>query len=467
MMPEPAPRRDARATILVVAAAAAVGLGVGALIARGLVDWQAIALLCGGVALAALTFRRLEVGLIALLFTLPLDTFGRLVTSPVTITVYHVVLVLCLAAWLRLLLTRKATVHVSWLDVGAAAIVGAALWSLPFSLAPGTTAVSIVRLVFLWAFALLYANGIRDAAGLRRLLGWLVASGAILSVVGLAQYFLPGFDVGWIRELKRAFNVVTFSRVGAFFFDPNYFAGMLSAIVAVALAMLAHARTLRGALLWGGAASLTGLTLVLTYSRGGWVAAAVGLVVAALTAPRRRRAWLVGSLLGVVLLAAVLAPDVIVSRVASIANVDTDVSVATRYYMTAAMPDMIAARPVFGTGLGAFDRAYPAFRRPGTSFVIVKPHQVPLAFVVETGIAGIIAEIVLFGALVSLYWRRRPDGWDPLEAAVLAGTVALLVGTLFEYYLYFEYVWLFLGLSVVAARLVRSKKEEVACSPER
>jgi O-antigen ligase len=206
---------------------------------------------------------------------------------------------------------------------------------------------------------------------------------------------------------------------------------------------------------------------VLTYSRGGWVGAAAGLVAAVLTAPKRRRAWLVGALLAVVLLAAALAPDLIVSRVTSIGDVNTDVSVATRYYMNQSMQDMIAARPVFGTGLGAFGKAYPAFRRPGTSFDIVKPHQVPLAFVAETGIAGLLAEVVLFGAIVALYWHRRPDGWDALESAVLVGTVALLVGTLFEYYLYFEYVWLYLALSVVATRLVRNKKKEVACGQKR
>jgi O-antigen ligase len=156
----------------------------------------------------------------------------------------------------------------------------------------------------------------------------------------------------------------------------------------------------------------------------------------------------------------VLAPDLVVSRVQSIANVDTDVSVATRYYMNVSMGEMIADRPVAGAGLGAFDKAYPAYRRPGTSFDIVKPHQVPLAFVAETGIAGVLAELTLLGALLALYWRRRPHGWGALESAVLVGTVTLLVGTLFEYYLYFEYVWLFFGLSVVVARLARTEKED-------
>jgi O-antigen ligase len=185
----------------------------------------------------------------------------------------------------------------------------------------------------------------------------------------------------------------------------------------------------------------------------------VGIFVAMLTAPRGRRAWLVSGVVAVSLAAVVFAPGVIVSRFESSTNVESDVAVATRYYMTVAMEQMIADRPIFGTGLGAFDRAYPAYRRPGTSFSIVEPNQVPLDFVAETGIVGLGAEIALLVALGVTYWRRRPRGWDPFEAAMLAGTVALLVGTAFENFLYFEYVWLFFALSVVATRLARAKEE--------
>lgn len=411
-------------------------------------------------AVAALSFHRLEFGVIALLFTLPLDTFGRLIETPVTVTVFHVVLLICLAAWASRIATERGQLRFSWIDVAAFAFVAAGLWSLPASLAPSTTVVSVVRLLFLWAFTSLYANAIRDARSLHRVLGWLVGTGVVLGLIGIGQYFVPDFGVGLIRDVLRAGGAVSFSRVGAFFSDPNYLAGLLSAIVGVSLALLVHARERRAALLWGVAAAVTGLALVLTFSRGGWVGAASGILVVVLTAPRRRRAWLVGALVVAAVAVTVLAPDLVVSRVQSIANVDTDVSVATRYYMNVSMGEMIADRPVAGAGLGAFDKAYPAYRRPGTSFDIVKPHQVPLAFVAETGIAGVLAELTLLGALLALYWRRRPHGWGALESAVLVGTVTLLVGTLFEYYLYFEYVWLFFGLSVVVARLARTEKED-------
>ncbi|MEI6171590.1 MAG: hypothetical protein WCQ45_03820, partial [bacterium] len=249
-------------------AALILGLTVGALVSRGAIGWESVALVAGFIVLSVLTFRRLEFGLIALLFTLPLDTFGRIITSPVTITAFHVVLMICLAAWSRRIVVDRGSLRFSWMDIAAWSLVAAGLWSLPSSLAFGTTALSVVRLVFLALMAALYANGIRDRAGLRRVIGWFVATGALLSMVGLAQYFLPGFDFGWIRDVKRAFDVVSYSRVGGFFYDPNLFAGLLSSILAVSLSLLTHARHRREAILWGGATVLSVAALVLTFSRG-------------------------------------------------------------------------------------------------------------------------------------------------------------------------------------------------------
>jgi len=441
-----------------VVPAVLLGAGIGVLSSRGAVAWPALAALAVGLWLAIKSFDRLEFGLVALLFAMPLDRYGQLIETPITLTVFQVVLLVCLAAWARDLWARKEGPRFSWIDAGIALMVLAGLWSLPFSLARSTTLVSVARLTFLWALALLYANGIRDTAGLRRVINALAVSGVVLGALGLAQYFVPGFDLGSVRDILRAGGAVAFSRVGAFFHDPNFLAAVLSAIAAMALSFLSHAGTGKMALAWGAVLAVTGAALLVTFSRGGWLGGAAGLLVAVLTAPKTRRAWLLGAMVAAVLAAAVMAPDAVVSRGGSPANGDTDVSVGTRDYMNVSMVRMIADRPVTGTGLGAFDRAYPDYRMPGTSLDIVKPHQVPLTFVVETGLLGAFAQLVLAGGLIALYWRRRPDGWDATEAAVLSGTIALMAGSLFENYLYFEYVWLFFGLSVVATRLARTRE---------
>ncbi len=89
---------------------------------------------------------------------------------------------------------------------------------------------------------------------------------------------------------------------------------------------------------------------------------------------------------------------------------------------------------------------------------MVKPHEIPLALWAETGVAGIIAQIVLIWGLVAVYWRRRPKGWSVTEAFALAGILSLGVQSLFQYYLYFDYLWLFIAFAIAANRIARQEE---------
>jgi hypothetical protein len=55
--------------------------------------------------------------------------------------------------------------------------------------------------------------------------------------------------------------------------------------------------------------------------------------------------------------------------------------------------------------------------------------------------------------LVRALRRHRGRPWAPGESASAAGLTVLLVGSLFQYYLYFPYVWILAAFWVVAARL--------------
>jgi O-antigen ligase len=121
--------------------------------------------------------------------------------------------------------------------------------------------------------------------------------------------------------------------------------------------------------------------------------------------------------------------------------------------------EMIGDYWVFGTGLEAYDEAYPIYRRLGGRKDILEPHQLPLALPAEMGVLGLIAEVVIVLGVGIEMFTRRVRGFDAWESVALAGLVALLVQSLFQYYLYFEYLWVFLALTVAASRLSRSVKE--------
>lgn len=438
--------------------AAVVGAVAGIAVGSGLDVVRVLLAIVAGV-LAVLVFWRYEIGAALMLLAMPLDVYGRLITSPVTVTAFHVTLLVTLASFALHVYRGKAPLRLSLVDLGMLSLLAAALISLPTSLNPGTSMFGLVRVFFLWLLIVVWSNILKD----RRIIGWatwlLVATGVGTALVAFAQYFIPTFDLGNILVINQGGGQFL-RRVGAFFFDPNYMASFLSITLLVALGLAIHARTWRTAAIpVAAAAMLTGGVLV-TFSRTGWLGVVVGVVVLIMTAPARRRILLL--VLVVVLAVAVLAfqPSLVLGRAASIGEVERDLSVATRYQMFHSAVDIIRDNWVLGTGLGAFDVAYPPYRRLGTLTYITKPHQLPLAMWAEMGIAGLIAEIVLVATIIAAFWRKRPRGWTAVEAFSAASLVSvMMVQSWFQYYLYFEYMWLMVAFAVAGNRLARADEE--------
>ncbi len=434
-------------------AAAAVASGglAGAAVATGTAVPVA-ALLVGLAALAAVV-RWPHLGVYLVLLLVPLDIYGRVVSEPVPLTLYQLALVVTLVAWwLRIVLEPGQWFRFAPIDVGCALLVAAAFLSTVWSIDPSSTLRAGIRVLFAWLLALATANVLRDGARLRAAYVLLLATAVVHGAIGFAQQFVPGFDLGRVKAYMAAGGRVNFVRASGFFEDPNMFAGFLAAAFVAGLAFVVHSRSSKAFLASAGATAVIGAGLVATLSRTGWVTAAFGAVVVALTAPPRRRRWLVGVGLAAVIGLAAVAPGTVASRAASIFDTERDESNRTRYGMYLSTIEMIRDDWVLGTGLAAYEKAYPAYRKPGTSQVVVKPHQLPLSFVAEMGVLGLAAEVALAVGTWLLFWPRRGRPWTPYEAASAAGIASLLAGSLFQYYLYFEYLWLFVAFAVAARR---------------
>ncbi|MEN6429940.1 MAG: O-antigen ligase family protein, partial [Coriobacteriales bacterium] len=401
-----------------------------------------------------------ERGVLLILLVLPLDVAGRLLTEPLSITVFHVSLLLTLVAWAIAWLRDPETSapRLSALDVGIAALVAAAVWSLPGSLDKAATVVSIVRLVFLWLFTLSVVTFVRDERMADRVVSVVVGTGAASSMLALVQYAVPGFPIG-STHVDVAAGGVSRARPGAFFEDPNLLGTFLSVAVIAALAKAVHARRWRDAAVWVALAGVCGLGLGVTLSRTGMVGVLLGVVVLVMTAPRKRRPWLAGAAVACAAVILLAAPGQVLDRLTSVVDIEADSSIRTRYLMVGSTVDMIRDRWVFGTGLGAYSLAYPKYRRIGALISITRPHQLPLALWAEMGIMGLVSEILIVGSIVWVVRSRRHRGWNVYESLGVAGLLAVLVQSLFQYYLYFEYLWLFLALTVAATRFTRDAEE--------
>jgi len=444
------------------ALAAVVAGGIAAGLAT-LAPLAALAVVGAVVALAtvALIFYRPQIGILLIILTVPLDTYGRVLTKPVLVTVYQLVLVVTLASWAWRLVAKETRYRPSPLDLGIGMLLLAAVWSWPLSLDRTTTTIEIIRLAFLWGLAAVSAHYLMNKRFARLALSAFLVTVAGVSLLALAQYVVPGLPIGNVHT-QVSLAGEQLSRVAAFFYDPNYLAGFLSVGVTTAAAVLVHSRRARVALSATAVLVLSAAALIATYSRTGWIGALIGIVAVVLTAPRRRRVMLVVLGLAVVLIAVAVAPGAITSRFSSILDYRRDMSNATRVYMIGSALQMARDNWQSGTGLGAFAVAYPAYKNPLALGYILKPHEVPLALAAETGVAGVVAVFALLGGMVWVFFVSRRGRWTTLQSVALAGVLALMVQSLFQYNLYFEYFWLFAALGVAAGRLSSPVKEVVS-----
>ncbi|WP_411073714.1 O-antigen ligase family protein [Streptomyces sp. cmx-4-7] len=173
-------------------------------------------------------------------------------------------------------------------------------------------------------------------------------------------------------------------------------------------------------------AGLLFLPLVLSFSRGAWIATVFACALQLLLAGPRRaaRVALAAGALGVVLVGGLgIGSDLVEERVTSITRVTAapDQSVTDRYTMWAAAGEMWRAEPVTGVGLKGFPRyrdahasvalssgsdtagAGAGFRRQP----LLSPHNMYLLVLSEQGLVGLLALVGSWTALLVGALRRR------------------------------------------------------------
>jgi O-antigen ligase len=393
-----------------------------------------------------------RLGILWVFLAIPLDTYGRVISYPITVTAFQLLLIAVLASWLFRVLKDRALPSIGAAELVAAGVLVAGLWSFPYSLSGSATMVACGRIAFDAALAIACINLIDTSERLRRAGTVLAATILAVAVYALAQYAFPGVLPG-VTMLQGTIDRTNLERVAALFLDPNTLGGLMSMAAASFLALAAHARRRTDILLWLVAAGIAAAAMVVTFSRGSWIAFVLVLPIVGLTAPSDRRRAILTGLVAVVVAGILLAPGVIVSRVQSAFDIEHDTSAATRYYMYISAVEIARDHPIFGTGLGASDVAYPAYQKPQALPGILKPHEIPVALVAETGLGGLAVLAALAWMLIRALRRHRGRSWTTAESAAAVGLAALLVGSLFENYLYFQYLWIIAALWVIAARM--------------
>ncbi|WAL59180.1 IctB family putative bicarbonate transporter [Thermocoleostomius sinensis] len=376
----------------------------------------------------------LAAGLVAIVFGLaPFVSTG----------VVGVLLLACAGFWLLLTLTDEG-------EIGTGITPLHLLVLLYWGVATVATAVSPVRsaalegwiklTLYLLFFALM-ARVLRSSRFRSTLILVYLVAAAIVSVVGLRQWFFGASALAtWVDPES---SLAGTTRVYSFLGNPNLLAAyLLPATIFSAAAFFAWRNWLPKLLaltLW----VVNSACLVLTFSRGGWIGYVAGsfvllmLLVHWLTVrfPRFWRIWTLPIVLGVTALlvaVAVITVEPLRERVASIFVGREDSSNNFRINVWMAVIEMIKDRPWLGIGPGndAFNRIYPRYQQPG--YTALSAYSVVLEIAVETGLIGVACFLWLLLVAFSQAWQRIQQlrKLGSREGFWLMAAVANMVGML-------------------------------------
>ncbi len=304
-----------------------------------------------------------------------------------------------------------------------------------------------------------------DLAGrgqaVRLVLTVLLVAGALEAVVG-ARQALAGAG-------PEAFAIAG-GRTRAFgdFGQPNPFGGYMNMVWPLGLALVApwlggrragRRPTVPGWLrvLGLAAGGLAGLGLLLSWSRGAWLAAMVGAAamalvwLAAVLRPPVRPVALLALIAGLMLALTGLAvgglarsPAAITARLGSVAETfavwdvadvevnDANFATVERVAHWQAAAAMWADRPWVGQGPGQYELAYPRFRLARWPEPLGHAHNLYLHLAAETGLLGLAAYLLLLGSFALIALRAALAPATPLQAALGLGAVGVLAALAFH-----------------------------------
>jgi putative inorganic carbon (hco3(-)) transporter len=296
----------------------------------------------------------------------------------------------------------------------------------------------------------------------------LVLAGVANAVVGLYEF------LGGSGAIHLLINDRFFRAFGTFG-QPNPFGGFMGLLTPVALTCVfgyatrwwSKRRRIDGAAtLFYAVSALILLTgIIISWSRGAWLAFAAALVVVLLALPHR--SWhgltLAGGMLivGLALWVSGVVPESVVARISSateeifafedVRGVDItpdNYPVVERLAHWQAALNMTHAHPWLGVGLGNYEVAYPNFRLINWDEPLGHAHNYYLNILAEAGLIGLLGYGKAWLLIIWLNWRVRkhPDRLSRFVAVGLLGTWTFLsVHSLFDN-LYVNNLFLHIGL---------------------
>ena len=315
-----------------------------------------------------------------------------------------------------------------------------------------------MKLTKILIFAFMLTHVVTTKKDLDRLL-WVFILGA----------FILGHQA-WSTPLS-AFNRGRLESVGGpDFAEANFFGTFMAGMLPIIGVMFLRSRWIgKTACLLAGA--FTANAIVLARSRGAFVGLALGMIAAALVAPRRHRGKIAIGLAVAIAGGVYLSDPQFIDRMSTITTQEEQMggSAASRMTLWRGGMAMLADHP-FGVGAGNF---YQSIGRYAPGYDGKDAHNTYVRCACELGIQGIAVFAALIFVAGRSLWKlgREVDGLPPeeqdrrrlLSYGMLVAMVTVLGGCITMSLTYVEYLWWFLLMPVC---LIRSAENEPAPASE-
>lgn len=320
-----------------------------------------------------------------------------------------------------------------------------ALVSMTWALDAGTSWDHLVTLLQLFLIATLVASFVVERPAIVRPILWVYSvSASATALIGIQTYVASGLATTVRAAAIEHQNPAQFAAV----LLPALFFGLYELLDG-------HRRTAGGAI-----ALISAAGIVVSGTRGAWLAVAVValFVILPQLRPRRRVAAVVAMVALVIAVYQIPGvPDLVADRAGNALSTGG----AGRSNIWSVAGTMYERAPVLGVGYANFPVAYtPEVVRASsvTSYRLIEglgPHNIVVGTLIELGPIGLLLLVLFLGPLVV----RR--GWGPDAATVQASLLSLLTLALFlDILANRKQIWLIIGLAAGLAYLARRRKAD-------
>lgn len=427
---------------------------------------------------AALIFRNPVWGVFFITFFLPFERLGAYEFGATTIRLSQIFLIITIAAWFfGLIIGRRYTYAKNPALLPLILFLTIGLIALPQTLNLDRSLTVFFYIIFTALLAFVLPNLIRTKIQLQQVILVLFCSFILVSIFGLWQF--AGDMNGWpasITGLRQLYtkDVLGFTRVQSTAYEPLYFANYLLMPIAIAFALFLSGRNIIRS---GWLIVLFGLglvNLILTVSRGGYLASLAILFIVGLFYLRRLLTTrnIIFFVVGVVLVGWVVIQALGIGGEfftqekfeEHISNAFYGASFDERMETFESAVQAWRQHPLIGIGFGGFGpylADHPAYV-PKDGWKIVNNEFIEI--LAENGFFGLFLFLLFLVFLIARSWRAIMVAGDRYSKAIMIALLAAFIGVLVQYQtfstLYIMHVWFLIGLMVAVQNIIFNSQPE-------